>query len=165
MQLRQLHTGESDSVNQILKDNGRWMLANGIQQWPPEWLNSIAGDVTNNVASGHFWGFVEGNEILAVVEVQCESEALWGFDSTPSLYVHKLAVNRSVAVPGIGSKLLKAVITRAKREDYTYVRLDCVASNRQLRAFYEGHNFEYEGVRIETDLELALYQLSIRKPV
>ena len=164
MDLRKVRAEEATSVQQILVENGQWMLSKGIDQWPIEWLESIADDISTSVSEGRFWCFDSDDEIVAVVEVRHDPEQLWGLDTEPSSYVHKLAINRSHHSSSLGSKLLGAVIERARLQKRRYVRLDCVASNERLRSYYENQGFRFVRIATNGEIDLALYELALAAP-
>ena len=158
---RRVKAEEAAYVQQILLQNGQWMLSKGIDQWPLDWLESIADDISASVAEGNFWCLESCDEIVAVVEVHAGPEQLWGLDTEPSLYIHKLAIRRAHASRSLGSKLLRCVIQRAREEKRSYVRLDCVASNDRLRSYYASQGFHFVTIENNGEVELALYQLEL----
>jgi GNAT superfamily N-acetyltransferase len=68
---------------------------------------------------------------------------LWADLPAPAAYVHRLAVRRIAA--GLGSRLLDRAVGTAAAEGRQFLRLDCVASNRQLRDYYEAAGFPHRG--------------------
>lgn len=133
-----------------------------------EWLASLEGEVTNSVRAGGYWCMDTNGSIDAIVEVRHAPEQLWGFDPAPACYLHKLAIRRPTAGQSIGSKLLSAVIDRARSSELTLARLDCVASNQQLRGYYERFGFGLVGLAsadedFDGEVELALYEMALRQ--
>jgi ribosomal protein S18 acetylase RimI-like enzyme len=161
MNVRKVKVAEAGLVHDILLENGRWMHSNGIEQWPTEWLESIAGDIAKSVGDEKFWCCTIKNEIAAVAEVKTDPEALWGFDAQSSAYVHKLAIRRKFASEGVGAALLRSTIENAFSDGLSFVRLDCVASNRRLRNYYEDLGFRYISTENNGEVDLALYQLEV----
>ena len=91
------------------------------------------------------------------------AEALWGFDTQPALYLHKLAIRHDLSTKGLGAELLRFGLNQAQSENLDYVRLDCVASNRALRDYYERHGFRLARVENNGEVDLALYQLPLER--
>lgn len=58
-----------------------------------------------------------------------------------------LAVDAGARRRGVGSALLQAALTWAKRSFVKRMFLEVRASNEGARKFYEGHGFEFAGVR------------------
>jgi protein-tyrosine phosphatase len=57
--------------------------------------------------------------------------------------MHKLAIRRDHA--GLGRELLALAESLAREGGAMCLRLDCVAANPALRAYYEKAGFEYRG--------------------
>lgn len=163
MNIRKVRETEAELVHEVLLENGRWMLASGIEQWPMDWLESIKDEVIASVAEGNFWCCEISDDIHAVVEVKKEAEELWGFDARPSAYVHKLAINRDHSGEGLGAKLLGSILEQAQSDRLDFVRLDCVASNTRLRHYYEGKGFQFVRIEHNGQVDLALYEKTVHK--
>jgi hypothetical protein len=57
--------------------------------------------------------------------------------------VHRIAVRRQAA--GLGAVILGWAAAVARERDLEALRLDCVASNGRLRAYYEAAGFAHRG--------------------
>ncbi len=76
----------------------------------------------------------------------CSMKQLPGLTSraAPSAaYLHRMAVRRHAA--GIGAAVLSWAAGLARQHGCQALRLDCVASNDRLRAYYERTGFAYRG--------------------
>ena len=158
---RQISPSESDTVQRILQDNARWMETNNIDQWTVDWIASLAPEIEASVADGKYWCLAQSNELLGIVEITQHPEALWQFDDSPAVYLHKLAVNRQFNRKGVGSTLLRAAIEHAKQIQVHFVRFDCVASNTHLRTYYTNQGFTYITQRPHENLQLALFEMAL----
>jgi GNAT superfamily N-acetyltransferase len=79
------------------------------------------------------------DEVLAVLD-----EAVWdGLPGAAALYVHRMAVRRSAS--GLGAVILRRAAGIARQQGREALRLDCVASNGRLRAYYEAAGFVHRG--------------------
>ncbi|WP_369183356.1 GNAT family N-acetyltransferase [Streptomyces sp. Y1] len=134
-------TGERiDEVLGVLDEAGGWLHARGITtQWPtrfdPSW---VAGDI----ARGETWLVSVGGELSGTVTLNW-SDALWTDLGGEAGYVHRLAVRRRAR--GLGGLILDWAGERAARHGADALRLDCVAHNPALRAYYEGQGFSHRG--------------------
>ncbi len=72
-------------------------------------------------------------------------EQIWQEQNAPAAYVHGLVVARSHAGQGLGVRLLAWVEDQAHAAGLGLVRLDCVETNRTLRALYDGIGFVQVG--------------------
>ena len=60
-------------------------------------------------------------------------------------YVHRLMVDRTATAPGTGRLLLDAAERRVAEAGRSRVRLDCLAGNAQLNAYYLAAGYRVVG--------------------
>lgn len=161
MLARRVLSGELARVQEILRHNAQWMTARGIDQWPLDWLLEIAEEIEAGVQAGRFWCYDLQGQIAALAEVREVPEALWSWDDTAAVYVHKLAVDRRLAPAGLGRQLLDALIARSREAGWGCVRLDCVADNKRLCNFYLRAGFAYKGEVVSQGRAFALFELRL----
>lgn len=121
------------------------MLARGITgQWLP---GELAEDHFRRVmVHGEVWlAEADGGRIAGAWELWWEDEAAWGPQPPVAGYVHRLMVDRGIAVPGTGRLLLGAAERRVAAAGRTCVRLDCLADNAQLNAYYRHVGYRIVG--------------------
>ncbi|EME96722.1 hypothetical protein H340_30071 [Streptomyces mobaraensis NBRC 13819 = DSM 40847] len=113
----------------------RWMLARGITgQWRPGELDA---DHFRRVAEhGEVWLAEAGGRVVGAWELWWEDEDAWGPQAPVAGYVHRLMVDREAAAPGTGRLLLRAAERRVAEAGRDLVRLDCLAGNARLTAYY-----------------------------
>jgi GNAT superfamily N-acetyltransferase len=70
-------------------------------------------------------------------------DPVWDDRPAAALYVHRMAVRRSAA--GLGTVILRWAAGVAREQGREALRLDCVASNGPLRAYYEAAGFVHRG--------------------
>ena len=68
---------------------------------------------------------------------------MWDDLPGAAVYVHRMAVRRSAA--GLGVVILGWAAGVARQQGGESLRLDCVASNGRLRAYYEAAGFVHRG--------------------
>ncbi|OLZ73427.1 N-acetyltransferase [Streptomyces sp. IMTB 2501] len=125
-------------------DAARWMLARGIYgQWLPGELDEH--HFRRVMAHGEVWLAEVGGRIAGAWELWWEDEAVWGPQPAVAGYVHRLMVDREVAAPGTGRLLLRAAERRVAAVGRTCVRLDCLAGNAQLNAYYQHAGYRVVG--------------------
>lgn len=121
-------------VLSVLDDAAGWLASRGIQQWPqafaPEWI-------LPDIEAGRTWLAVSDSGPVATVTLAWR-DPLWPDDKRAG-YVHRLA--RVRAAPSLGDQLLRWLATQVDRRDRDLLRLDCVAANAALRAYYERRGF------------------------
>lgn len=126
----------------------RWMLAHGVtSQWQPGELGEdhfrrvIAGD-------GEVWLAESNGGVVGAWELWWADEAAWGAQPPIAGYVHRLMTDRTTAAPGTGRRLLAAAEARVAATGRTHVRLDCLADNAPLNAYYQDAGYHAVG-RVE----------------
>lgn len=127
------------NVLAVLDEAAAWLGERGVRQWPPrfqrEWIELA-------VLAGDTWLAVDGRHVLATVTLGW-ADGLWADRPAPAAYVHRLAVRRTAA--GLGARILDWAAATAAAEGRHFLRLDCVASNRRLRDYYEAAGFRHRG--------------------
>jgi ribosomal protein S18 acetylase RimI-like enzyme len=137
---------ESDlaTLVRLRDDAARWMLARGVTgQWRPGELDEE--HFRQVMAHGEVWLAEAGGRIGGAWELWWEDEAAWGPQPPVAGYVHRLMVERSIAPPGTGRLLLEAAEHRVAEAGRTRVRLDCLAGNAQLNAYYRDAGYRVVG--------------------
>lgn len=128
-----------DDVLAVLDEAAAWLHGRGVRQWPPrfrrEWIEQAVFD-------GATWLAVDDERVLGTLTLD-RADPLWADRPGSAAYVHRLAVRRSAA--GLGARLLQWAAIEALAEGRSYLRLDCVASNRRLRRYYEAAGFVHRG--------------------
>ncbi|MFJ5995603.1 GNAT family N-acetyltransferase [Streptomyces sp. NPDC092370] len=125
-------------------DAARWMLARGITgQWRPGELDE--DHFRRVMADGEVWLGESGGRLAGAWEVWWQDEDAWGAQPPVAGYVHRLMVDRTAAAPGTGRLLLGAAERRVAAAGRTAVRLDCLATNAPLNAYYRAAGYRVVG--------------------
>jgi hypothetical protein len=131
--------GEIADVLAVLDEAAAWLGEQGVRQWPPrferEWVEPA-------VLAGETWLAFGGEHVLATVTLD-RADGLWADRPASATYVHRLAVRRVAA--GLGGGILDWAAPLAAAEGCQFLRLDCVAWNSRLRAYYEAAGFQHCG--------------------
>ena len=131
--------GQLDDVLTVLDEAAAWLRRREVVQWPsrfePSWVQGA-------VRRGEVWLVRVGGTISATVTLDLADRA-WDGVPGSALYVHRMAVRRQAA--GLGAVILAWAAGVARERDLEALRLDCVASNGRLRAYYEAAGFAHRG--------------------
>ncbi|MER6712190.1 GNAT family N-acetyltransferase [Streptomyces sp. NPDC000877] len=144
--LRLRPAAESDlaALVRLRDDAARWMLTRGITgQWRPGELDE--DHFRQVMAHGEVWLAETGGRVAGAWELWWEDESAWGPQPPVAGYVHRLMVDRSTAAPGTGRLLLSAAERRVSEAGRSRVRLDCLAGNAPLNAYYRDAGYRVVG--------------------
>jgi GNAT superfamily N-acetyltransferase len=130
---------EVDEVLRVLDEAAAWLEGRGIEQWPSRFESSW---VEGAIGRGETW-LVEVNGLIAATITMDWADAAWNGVPGNAAYLHRMAVRRRSA--GLGAVILTWAAESAGQHGCDALRLDCVASNRGLRAYYEAAGFVFRG--------------------
>ncbi len=126
-------------VLSVLDEVAAWLRGQGIAQWParfePSWVEGA-------IRRGETWLVEVDGMISATVTVDW-SDRVWSEIGDSAAYLHRMAVRRQAA--GLGSVILARAADVARQHGRGALRLDGVASNDRLRAYYEAAGFVHRG--------------------
>jgi len=131
--------GQLADVLTVLDEAAAWLQGRGIAQWPPRFEPSW---VTGAIGRGETWLVKVGGTVSATVTLDL-ADPVWDDIDGSALYVHRMAVRRPAA--GLGAVVLRWAAGVARERGRAALRLDCVAANTKLRAYYERAGFAYRG--------------------
>lgn len=126
---------DADTFLGIHEEAARWLWERGIRQWRPgafqrEWLDEP-------IARGELYIARLRGEPVGTLLIQWSDEYTWGKRPDDSGYIHGLRVRRSASGRELGQALLRWAEGEIARAGRTYARLDCIANNPALCAYYE----------------------------
>lgn len=122
-----------------------WLMARGSRQWPPGWWTPAV--VVKELRAGHEMYLARRDgEPVGKLTLQWDDTEVWGEQPPDAAYIHGLCVSRVVAGRELGVALLGWASQRARANGRSLLRLDCMAANPRLRAYYEGLGFVYRGI-------------------
>ncbi|CAG7621665.1 GNAT family N-acetyltransferase [Actinacidiphila bryophytorum] len=139
VRFRRATADSTATVLDVLDEAAQWLAAQGVSQWPPRFE---AAWVEGAISRGETWLVEVAGEAAGTVTLD-RSDPLWADSPGPAAYVHRMAVRRRAA--GLGAVILAWAADTARTQAADALRLDCVASNTRLRAYYESHAFMHRG--------------------
>jgi GNAT superfamily N-acetyltransferase len=131
--------GQAGDVLSVLNEAADWLRARGISQWPERFDPSWVDDAIHR---GETW-LVRVDGMLSGTVTLDWSDPVWSDAGGAAAYVHRLAVRRQAA--GLGAVILAWAADTARQRGCQALRLDCVAFNPRLRAYYEAAGFAHRG--------------------
>ena len=151
--------GEVDIVLEILNEARAWLLERGIDQWGP-------GSLTRErflewISRGEVYLAKVGEESIGTVTLQWSDEWFWGQNPPDAGYVHRLAIRPTQTGKNLGLYILKWAEETARAEGKKYLRLNCRADDRKLRAYYEQVGFLHKGDKTDPRFKTSLYEKAL----
>lgn len=156
---------DTEAVLALWKDAANWLRRRGIHQWRPEMFEP--DEISNWRESGAELVVArDGEGTLAGTVIVCWRDPfLWEeLDDGSAGYIHRLAVNRTLAGHGIGVRLLRWAEERIAAEGKRLVRLDCMADNPRLNRYYEDQTYRYVRVKRWDGWGASLYEKEANPP-
>lgn len=120
-----------------------WIAGQGIDQWRPGEVPEAV--VAEQVSQGQWHVLRQNATLTAGLRVLWSDPDFWR-ETTDSIFVHGLMVDRGHASAGLGAALLDWAGNLGFSRSATWLRLDCAASNPHLCDYYEAQDFK----RVET---------------
>lgn len=147
---------ELSVVVAILSEAAAWIKDKGIDQWPSPLNEYWRRRVAHMVQRGEIFTVGVFKNRLGIVRITF-SDRHWP-DDGQALYVGALAIRNNMHGQGLGADILNWAALKAQREGKRFLRLDCLASNRRLRQYYEDQGFIYKGQFTSEEYVAAMYE-------
>lgn len=143
-------------VRAILDEAAARLQRAGIDQWRPgSWP---LAELERQAAAGEVFIAWLGTEAAATLTLQWSDVPFWGERPADAGYVHRLALPDRWVGLGLGRALLTWAEEQVRAAGRTYLRLDCMAANPRIRAYYEDAGFVCRGEITSPRWRAALYE-------
>ncbi|HXW84761.1 MAG TPA: GNAT family N-acetyltransferase [Candidatus Binataceae bacterium] len=136
------------TVMAIVREAAAWLSSRGNPQWEI-WYSEIGEQIMRErVAEHEFYLGRIGDRSVATICIQWSDPMVWGARGDDGLagYVHSIAIVRGVGGRGVGADLLEWAVRRIAERGRRFARLDCMAGNAALCAYYQARGFTPLGV-------------------
>jgi GNAT superfamily N-acetyltransferase len=151
-------TFDASAIAGILEEARHWIASKGIKQWREPFSTTW---VEQKIADQEFYCARCDGRLVAVLRLLQADSAFWPNAAPDALYVHSLCVQRDYAGHGIGLFCLRWAEAQAKALNKNYLRLDCVAENDNLCAYYRQAGFQSCGLRQIGACNVMLFQKTV----
>jgi GNAT superfamily N-acetyltransferase len=148
---------ELNAVLEVLEEASRWLLSKGLET---RWSASpvFRQNIKDNIDRGEVYVVKGVGGIIGTITLQWSDRKFWGEVPSDAGYVHKLAIRRSNGGKGLGLRMLQWAETKARTEAKKYLRLDCLASNKTIRQYYEKAGYVHVRDTVEPGWKASLYE-------
>ncbi len=118
------------------------MSSKGLEtQWRPS--PAFRQTIKDNIERGDVYVVKGLKGTIGTITLQWNDKKFWGDTRQDAGYIHKLAITRSHAGQHLGLRLLNWAEAKARAQGKSYLRLDCLASNKTIRQYYERVGFTH----------------------
>ncbi len=124
----------------IHEEASRWLWDRGIRQWQPGVFQQAW--ILGPIERGEVYLAKRGDDALGAVIVQWSDERTWGARPPDAGYIHGLRVLRDASGQGLGRAMLRWAEREIARAGRPFARLDCIAENARLCAYYGEAGYE-----------------------
>jgi GNAT superfamily N-acetyltransferase len=139
----------------LLDEATVWVGERGYEQWP---LPFPRDELEAAVERAEVYVAEVDGEVVATVTLLWSDPMYWGERPPDAAYVHKLAVRRACAGRRIGSAIVEWADATAAAAGRMFLRLDCLAGNPGIRAYYEELGFEHRGDLVVNNRNMSIYE-------
>ncbi|TCI28266.1 GNAT family N-acetyltransferase [Exiguobacterium sp. SL-10] len=133
------------AIDQLILTKAQSFRAAGKTQWQKYLEPSRTDFVTHDVTNGTVYVYEANGDIAGAVSLippTSWDENLWD-DPDAAVYLHRLVVDDRMKGQQVGEQLMRHALAATPDR----VRLDCVATNPFLNAYYPRFGFRYVGER------------------
>jgi GNAT superfamily N-acetyltransferase len=138
--VRLAQANEIDAVLDVLADAATWLRERGIEQWPERF---DADWVMPAIERSETWLAERDGEVVGTLVVQWDDPIFWAGYPNDAGYLHRIAARDRGG--GVGAYLLRWAEQYTASHGKEFLRLDCIAENDALRAYYERAGYEHLG--------------------
>ncbi|MFC5605064.1 GNAT family N-acetyltransferase [Sporosarcina koreensis] len=145
-EIRKATEEETQTVIALLKEVAAWLQNNDINQWGFLLEGGEDDEIQQAIKDSATYVACQNGEIVATFTLYSRQsdwdQHVWRQEENSEvLYLHRLAVCPQFMKKGIGHKILGWI----DENFYKTIRLDCVAHNQKLCAYYEENGFTLIG--------------------
>ena len=152
--------GDLDRVLEILEEASQWLSSKGLET---QWRSSpiFRQTIKDNIERGYVYVVKDVEGTVGTITLQWSDREFWGDLPPDSGYVHKLAIKRSHGGKRLGLRMLQWAEAKARAEGKKYLRLDCLASNKTIRDYYEKAGFAHVRDTLAPGWKASLYEKNL----
>jgi len=155
--------GDYPQIKELLLKTARWLQSQGYGQWSGLLRGEDSHRTEQAVERGNVFVLKNSEDIAAMVILLRQPSdwdiGLWGEEgSERAVYVHRLAINRDYAGQKLGAKMLDWASEGIRFAGKDRIRLDCIASNAALNAFYRRMGYAYAGESANGDGSFSKFE-------
>lgn len=140
--------GQNEQVNAIIMQAAKRLNKMGSKQWANRQQGESCDEIEAFIARGEIYFYVTEKDEIAGMIYACQRQLawdkqLWGEEENECIhYLHRVAIADKFVGQHLGPKMIAAMLALKKQENIA-LRLDCLADNEKLNAFYQQAGFQF----------------------
>ncbi len=166
--VRKAESEDTTDIMRLLVNTAEWLLSKGSSQWSGLLRGEDSHNTPEAISRGEVFIFKQDAQTAGMVMLLQEPSAwdleLWSNEiAEPSIYLHRLAINRKFAGQGVGKRIMQWVDTEVPTWGTNLIRLDCIANNQVLNTFYSTIGYENVGIATNNLGEFSKFEKKVRE--
>ncbi|MFC5650275.1 GNAT family N-acetyltransferase [Paenibacillus solisilvae] len=154
---------DTQAVLQLLISTAEWLKSTGSTQWNGLLKGEDSHNTPEAIKRGEVYIFMQDNILMGMVMLMQRESAwdreLWGDEGHgSSIYLHRLNINRAAAGTKLGEHIVRWAGSGIHFPGKDRIRLDCIANNPKLNAFYRSCGYSYMGMASNPLGEFCKYE-------
>lgn len=142
---------DTEAVLGLLRSTAEWLKSTGSTQWSGLLQGEDSHNTPEAIKRGEVYIFIQESILVGMVMLMQRASAwdreLWGDEGhESSIYLHRLNINRAAAGKHLGEQIVRFADSGIQFAGKDRVRLDCIANNLKLNAFYRSCGYAYKGL-------------------
>lgn len=145
---------DAPAIMELYRITAEWLKSKGSTQWADLLVGIDRHNTAAAIARQEVIFFKQGEDPAAVVILMLAPSEwdinLWGDDSSnaKAVFLHRMCIHRNFGGIGLGEQVIRWVDSGvAYPADKELIRLDCIADNPILNAFYRNAGYTRAGAR------------------
>ncbi len=139
---------DKEQILDILYEIAVHLKSKQITQWL-EWITPTKTDlkwIEDLINNDSFYLIIADNSTVGIFSLSDQDDKYWGKSIEKSKYLHSLAVLPHYKNNQFGKNVIDLLKLDLKEKNYTFLRLDCISSNKKLKQYYLNQGFNEVGL-------------------
>ena len=145
LRIRPARLDEAETVSTMFEDRTRWLIDRGIRQWMLGWRTPAW--CRESIRRGELYVAIDRTGVLATF-LLADTDVAFGERPPDALYLQGLCVRHSASGRHLGERIVAWCEEHTRDAGRDYLRLDCVADNPFLNAYYQRLGFTALGTYV-----------------
>lgn len=141
IKIENANINDIDSILDIIYKRCLWLNAKNIHQWPLDYYPDRYNKeyFIEELEKDYLFVARDKDLVVGVILLKKEDPRYWENDGK-SLYIHHFSTQDGYK--GLGKLLLEYSIDFAIKNNFSYLKLDCVKNNERLNEYYINFGFK-----------------------